>query len=125
MPFDGTGYERRIQVLDKMDKVIGLLSDERHWCKRRLRTPEERYCILGAIMEAEAEAELKAPILLAIKQVTGRDHLRIEMFNDSSQTTHALVVKVLLQARENILADRPSIKDEHVGVWATLFEIFG
>ncbi len=125
MPFDGTGHERRIQVLDKMDKVIGLLSDPRHWCKRRLRTPDERYCILGAIIAADAGAELKAPILLAIKQVTGRDHLRIEAFNDSPLTTHALVVKVLRQARENILTDRPSIKDERVGDWARLVQVFG
>ncbi len=26
MPFDGTGYEGRIEALDKMDKVIDLLA---------------------------------------------------------------------------------------------------
>ncbi|HEX7969229.1 MAG TPA: hypothetical protein VF502_13495, partial [Stellaceae bacterium] len=54
---------------------------------------------------------LKEPILLAIKQVTGRDYLRIEMFNDHPLTTHGLVLKVLHQARENVVngvVERPA-----------------
>ena len=123
MPFDGSGYERRIQALDKMDKVIDLLSDPARWCKRRLRTPDGRRCILGAMMAADATIVLKEPILLAIEQVTGRTH-RIEAFNDDPLTTHALVVKVLQQARENILTDSPAALKERVGAWAGLFQVF-
>ncbi|HYM04230.1 MAG TPA: hypothetical protein VET85_14855 [Stellaceae bacterium] len=103
MPFDGTGYEGRLQSLDKMDKVIDLLGREDRWCKQQLRSYDGRRCILGAMMAADATVALKEPILLAIKQVTGRDYLRIEMFNDHPLTTHALVVRVLHQARENVV----------------------
>ena len=123
MPFDGTGYEGRIQALDKMDKVIDLLSDPRRWCKRRLRTPGGRRCILGAIIAADAIAELKEPVLLAIEQVTGRTH-RIEAFNDDPLTTHALAVKVLEQARENILTVSPAVSKERAGAWARLWSAF-
>ena len=103
MPFDGTGYESRIDALDKMDKVIDLLSREERWCKQQLRSYDGRRCILGAMMAADATIALKEPILLAIKQVTGRDYLRIEMFNDHPLTNHGMVVKVLDQARENLV----------------------
>jgi len=105
MPFDGTGYEGRVEALGKMDKVIDLLSDERRWCKKRLQTFDGRRCILGAMEAADATYVLKAPILRAIKQVTDRDYLRIEMFNDHPLTTHPLVVRVLHQARETMLDD--------------------
>jgi hypothetical protein len=110
MPFDGTGYEGRIEALDKVDKVIDLLAREDRWCKQQLRSYDGRRCILGAMMAADATIALKEPILLAIKQVTGRDYLRIEMFNDHPLTTHGLVVRVLYQARDNIVrgvAERP------------------
>jgi hypothetical protein len=107
MPFDGTRYEGRNPALDKMDKVIDLLSDERRWCKRQLRSPGGRYCILGAMQAARAVAELKAPVLLAIKQVTGHTWPRIEYFNDHPTTTHAQVVRVLWQARENVISGAP------------------
>jgi hypothetical protein len=104
MPFDGTGYEGRIEALDKVDKVIDLLAREDRWCKQQLRSYDGRRCILGAMMAADATIALKEPILLAIKQVTGRDYLRIEMFNDHPLTTHGLVVRVLHQTRENIVS---------------------
>src|SRR5229473_3269028 len=92
MPFDGIRYEGRNPALDKMDKVIDLLSDERRWCKRQLRSPDGRYCVLGAIQAAGAVAELKAPVLLAIEQVTG--HVwRIEDFNDIQQRRLRLVLE--------------------------------
>lgn len=108
MPFDGTGYENRSEALERMDKVIELLSREDRWCKQQLRSYDGRRCILGAMMAADATIILKDPILLAIKQVTGRDYLRIEMFNDHPLTTHALVVKVLHRARENVINGIPS-----------------
>ena len=85
--------------------IIDLLSDERRWCNKQLRTLDGRRCILGAMEAADATYVLKAPILRAIKQLTGRDYLRIEMFNDRPLTTHALVVRVVHEARENMLDD--------------------
>jgi hypothetical protein len=123
MPFDGTGYEGRIETLDKVDKVIDLLSREDRWCKQQLRSYDGRRCILGAMMAADATIALKEPILLAIKQVTGRDYLRIEMFNDHPLTTHGLVLKVLHQARENIIngvVERPAARTSlPAGAWWT------
>lgn len=46
---------------------------------------------------------------------TGRDYLRIERFNDHPLTTHELVVRVLHQARENMLDDlagRPAAREQ-------------
>jgi hypothetical protein len=121
MPFDGTGYEGRIEALDKMDKVIDLLSREDRWCKQQLRSYDGRRCILGAMMAADATIVLKEPILLAIKQVTGRDYLRIEMFNDHPLTTHGLVLKVLSQARDNVVNGvaerRPVMASVPAGTW--------
>ncbi|HUZ75197.1 MAG TPA: hypothetical protein VMU87_19605 [Stellaceae bacterium] len=77
MPFDGTGCESRFDALERMDKVIDLLSREEGWCKQQLRSYDGRRCILGAMMAADATIALKEPILLAIRQVTGRDYLRI------------------------------------------------
>ena len=104
MPFDGTDYEGRIDALARMDKVIELLSREDRWCKQQLRSYDGRRCILGAMMAADATVALKEPILQAIKQVTGRDYLRIEMFNDHPLTSHPLVVSVLHQARGNVIS---------------------
>ena len=123
MPFDGTGYEGRIEALEKMDKVIDLLAREDRWCKQQLRSYDGRRCILGAMMAADATIVLKEPILLAIKQVTGRDYLRIEMFNDHPLTTHGLVLKVLSQARENVVngvMERPATPASlQAGTWWT------
>ena len=101
MPFDGTGYQRRSEVLDKIDQVIQLLSDERRWCKRRLETRDGRRCIVGALIAVDALI-LKEPIRLAILQVTGEYYLKLEAFNDYPKTTHALVMRVLQKARENM-----------------------
>ncbi len=103
MPFDGTGSESRFDALERMDKVIDLLSSEGRWCKQQLRSYDGRRCILGAMMAADGTIALKEPILMAIRQVTGRDYLRIEMFNDHPLTSHALVLKVLHQARDNLI----------------------
>ncbi len=123
MPFDGIRYEGRIEALDKMDKVIGLLCDEARWCKRTLRTRDGRRCIVGAIMAADAIADLKAPVLLAVEQVTGHKQ-RIETFNDDPLTTHALVMKVLRQARENILTAGAAMPIQRVGTLARLWSVF-
>ena len=124
MPFDGTGYGSGIQLLNKMDKVIDLLSDPRRWCKGKFRTPDGRRCIVGALMDVDAEVELEAPILLAIKQVTACNYWWIQNFNDHPLTTHADVVKVLRQAHENILTVGPTAVARSIGPWARLSRVF-
>ena len=103
MPFDGIGRDGRIDALDKLERVADLLAREDRWCKQQLRSYDGRRCILGAMMAVEATVILKEPMLRAIKDVTGRDFLRIEMFNDHPSTSHGLVMKVLNQARSNLL----------------------
>jgi hypothetical protein len=124
MPFDGTVYEGRVRSHHKMDKVIDLLSDETRWCKKQLKTPDERYCIAGAIAALDASSELRKPILLAIEQVTGHHYGSIETFNDSQLTTHALVLKVLGRARENMLSDSSPTTKERIGAWARFGKFF-
>jgi hypothetical protein len=123
MPFDSTLYEDRNPALNKMDRVIDLLSEESRWCKRQLRSPDGQYCIMGAILVGNAVTELKAPILLAIEQITGRSG-RIESFNDHPTTTHALVVRVLWQARENVINGAPRVAHPRIGAWALFRWIF-
>jgi hypothetical protein len=123
MPFDGTAYEGRVRSLDKMDKVIDLLSDETRWCKKQLRTPDGRYCIARAMVSVDATTEIKEAILLAIERVTRDFYRSIESFNDHPRTTHALVVKVLQQARGNMLADSPPATRPRMGTWARLFQV--
>lgn len=105
MPFDGVDNTARDLALAKMDRVISLLAHEHQWCKQQLRTRSGKHCIQGAMIEADATNELREPILTAIRQVTGRDYARIEMFNDQPLTTHALVLTVLRQARRSIAED--------------------
>lgn len=106
MPFDGVTLQDRLQIFNKMDKVIDLLADERRWIKH-LRSHDGRYCIRGAIELFDGQVELKKHVALAIRQVTGRNFLHIEHFNDHALTTHALVMAVLQQARENIATGTP------------------
>jgi hypothetical protein len=103
MPLDDTGFGRRIEALEKMDRVIDLLATEDRWCKQQLVSPDGRRCILGAVQAVDGVKLLAYPIQLAIRQVTGREFGRIERFNDDRSTTHALVVTVLRQARANII----------------------
>jgi hypothetical protein len=99
---DGTSEEVSSEALEKMDKVMGLLAREDRWGRQQLRYYGGRYCIEGAMMEANA-ATLREPIPIAIKQVTGRNcYPKIEAFNDYPSTSHDLVLRVLHQARDNI-----------------------
>jgi hypothetical protein len=103
MPYDGQGFEERLTALDKIDKVIDLLSREERWCKGKLRTDDGRRCIVGALQDVRAVAELTRPIMLAIEQVAHAHYSGIEAFNDHRTTTHGLVMAVLHQARQNVL----------------------
>ena len=42
MPFDGNDGESRIEILDKLEEVIALLSDKRRWCQGQLQTADGR-----------------------------------------------------------------------------------
>lgn len=135
MPFDGADHTKRLECLAKMDQVINLLSREESWCKQQLRSFDGRRCLLGAMMAAEATTALREPVLLAIRQVTGRHHPRIELFNDHPATTHKLLLEVLNRARSNMiqeLADEPPapprgaiLSSRKVGPFAKLRQFFG
>lgn len=103
MPFDGANQGNRLERLAKIDQVIDLLSHEEKWCKQQLRSYDGRRCLLGAMMTANATVALREPVLLAIRQVTGHYHPRIELFNDHPATTHKLLMEVLNRARSNIV----------------------
>lgn len=103
MPFDPQGQELRVEALEKIDRVIGLLAEHGNWCKRSFKTEDGRLCILGAVREADAELLLYAPILRAIRLVTGHDYRRIERFNDQWLTSHTLVIEVLERARHDLM----------------------
>jgi hypothetical protein len=103
MPFDGVGDSAAGAAVAKIDRVIRLLAREQQWCKQQTHTRSGKRCLRGAMMDVDAAFELDRPIKLAIRQVTGRDYAKIEMFNDQPLTTHALVLAVLRQARQNIL----------------------
>jgi hypothetical protein len=120
MPFDGIGLDGRIDALDKLERVADLLAREDRWCKQQLRSYDGRRCILGAMMAVEATVTLKEPVLRAIKQVTGRDVLRIEMFNDHPSTDHGLVTKVLDQARSDLLLGLGKSPAPAPARWASL-----
>ena len=124
MPFDGTGYEGRVLSLEKLDKVIDLLSDERRWCQGLLKAPDGRYCIAGAMIAVDATTrDIRKAILLAIKQVTARYSHDIETFNDDPRTTHALVVKVLQQARACLIMGSSAATRPRVGLWVRLSQV--
>jgi hypothetical protein len=103
MPLDYTGFRKRSEPLDKIDRVIDLLATEDRWCKGQLVTKDGRRCIMGAIEAVRGTDVLVRPVSRAIRQVTAHNFGRIERFNDDPTTTHALVLSVLFQAREIIL----------------------
>lgn len=104
MPYDGTGFSEQLAALDKIDRVINLLSREEQWCKGKLRTDDGRRCLVGAMQDAEAAVELTRPIMLAIEHVAGAHFSGIEAFNDHRTTSHGLVLAVLQEARNNVLS---------------------
>jgi hypothetical protein len=76
------------------------------------------------MMAVGATTEIKKAILLAIEQVIGDYYRSIERFNDDPRTTHTLVVKVLQQARGNLLTDSPLVTRPRVRAWARLSRVF-
>lgn len=103
MPLDGTELFEN-PVLAKLGQVERLLATEDQWCKGRLHDRRGRHCLAGAIMEADARAELNRPIIQAIKETTGRHYWRVESFNDDPSTNHHDVLRVLRRARLIIIS---------------------
>ena len=116
MPLNDTGFRDRCEPLDKIDRVIDLLATEDRWCQGQLvtalhprRNPGGRWARV-----------LIRPVAIAIRQVTGRrfglvGSYIIPRFNDDRGTTHALVMTVLCQARENII--RGIAEDNGAVIW--------
>lgn len=110
MPFDGTGFSEN-PALQKLDAVLTLLASEDKWCKGAFRSPDGRRCLMGAIEAADARDVLEPVVSRAIEEVTGRWFWRIEHFNDHRRTTHALVLRVLHRAREQVVVGDIATRD--------------
>jgi hypothetical protein len=102
VPFDPANQELRLIALEKIERVIDLLGEPESWCKGALKTGDGRMCILGAVRAADAELLLYAPILRAVREVTGNAYRHIEKFNDSWLTSHTLVLDVLERVRDEL-----------------------
>jgi hypothetical protein len=107
MAFDDNRHHVTVDALEKIDKVIALLATGDKWCKFFAESGDGRRCLWGAMRAEDAASVLEPPILDAIRQVTGLLHRCIDAFNDHPATTHALVLKVLHQARHNIRTAMP------------------
>lgn len=104
MPLDGIELFEN-PVLAKLGQVERLLATEDQWCKGRLHDRRGRHCLAGAILEADARAELTRPIIRAIKETTGRHYWRVESFNDDPSTNHRDVLRALHRARLIIISN--------------------
>ena len=107
MPFDGAGFAVAESV-GKIDEVIDLIATPDKWCKGALRSHDGRYCIRGAVRAVPGGEVLEPTILAAIGDVVGRRFRRIEAFNDHPNTSHDQIVAVLWQARDYLIAGRPT-----------------
>lgn len=105
MPFDALAFADH-ESLEKIERVIGLISTPAKWCKGAERNRSGQYCIRGAMIAADALESLEPVVLQAIHDVAGRHFRRIEEFNDHPRTTHGQVIAVLDRARTRIVADR-------------------
>lgn len=108
MPFDGAGFAASDNRLSKIEDVIDLLATPDQWCQGTPRTPDGRFCILGALIAVNANS-LRPVVLRAIHEVTGKDYRRIEAFNDHPDTNHRLVLRVLARARDNIVGEEVEV----------------
>ena len=108
MPFDELAFPE-YENLRKIDHVIDLLSTPAQWCKGTDRNEAGQYCIRGAMIAAGAFETLEPIVMRSIRESAGRRFRRIEEFNDSPNTTHSDVMRVLNQAREHIFTGNNAI----------------
>ncbi len=102
MPFDGLAFVDQ-ESLDRVERVIDLISTPAKWCKGSERNRAGQYCIRGAMIAAGALDTLEPIILQSIHELAGRHFRRIEEFNDHPRTTHGQVVEVLDRTRTKII----------------------
>jgi hypothetical protein len=102
MPFDGLAFVDQ-ESLDKIERVIDLISTPAKWCKGSERNRAGQYCIRGAMIAAGALDTLEPVVLQSIHEVAGRHFRRVEEFNDHPRTTHCQVIEVLDRARAKII----------------------
>lgn len=100
MPFDGGNISF---ALDKIDRVLALLSSPERWCKGAEAAGDGRRCIIGALRALESQALLQPVVLRSIAEVIGY-HRSVQGFNDSQSTDHALMLHVLKRARAHVAA---------------------
>lgn len=127
MPFDGIGWEKA-RAAALMDQVIDLIGTEDRWCQFTGQSwDRQRRCIYNAIYAVGGVEVLDKPVSLAIAQVTGRPLFTISIpeFNDHKRTTHALVMRVLRQARANILRPDEQPPAPPAPLFAWLRRLFG
>ena len=103
MPFDGVGFSAS-EYSQKIDAVIDLLEAPERWGKGSFKTPDGRYCLRGAIRTVDKNEVLGPMVLNAINEVTGKHYRNIATFNDSPETNHRMVLRVLARARGNVTA---------------------
>ena len=109
MPVYDDRYRERNGAIEKLDKVIALIATEDRWCKFFALSSDGRRCLWGALWAEDAAPVLEAPVLQAVTQVTGCRYESIDAFNDHPATTHATVLAVLHQTRQNLrMAMSPS-----------------
>ena len=115
MPFDGKDVPNLV-ALEKLETVRALLGDRQQWCKDSLINAFGQMCILGALRRVDAEGALRAPILAAVREVTGKTFRSVERFNDHPRTTHATVLQVLDRTREGLSSGGYAAGDQD-GPW--------
>jgi len=129
MPFDGRDFARQSEMLCKLEAVTELLRTEERWCKRQLKTWDDRRCILGALMHVGGNAQLGEVILCAARELTGKSYRGVESFNDATTTTHPMVLAILNRSRDIILSGRvhvtkrPTVEARVRGFYAALARI--
>jgi hypothetical protein len=109
MPFDGREFGQHSRMLEKLEKVVGLLRAEDKWCQHEMKTGDGRHCILGALVHVGANSILGDVILRAANEVTGKAYGSVDAFNDDPETDHTLVRAALIRSRENILLGKAPI----------------
>ena len=108
MPYDGTRYFHS-DAIARLDRAIDLLASEDRWVKHVLETADGRRCIMGALRTADAQM-LERFVCTAIEELVGK-RLNIVAFNDSRDTTNAMVIHVLTRARQLVAgADAATIE---------------
>jgi hypothetical protein len=124
MPFDGTDSDTPFALVDYM---IDYFSDEKHWCKKHYAIEHEnqdtQYCLTGIMWFKEDRSYSDGKSLLILQSLHDAIKIRyphigypvgdtrytdensIVMFNDHPDTTHVMILTILLDARSLLLGE--------------------